>query len=63
MKPFATMNFVYETIQFDRLATLVEFNTLLCVDTIKREMEKIVEQKKNLTQEVLKSEFGGLSPM
>ena len=40
------MNFAYEAIQFDRLTKLIEFNTLLCVDTIKKELEEVVEKKK-----------------
>uniref|UniRef100_A0A0P4VYZ5 Phospholipase A2 n=1 Tax=Scylla olivacea TaxID=85551 RepID=A0A0P4VYZ5_SCYOL len=43
---FSSMNFAYEAIQFDRLTKLVEFNTLLCVDTIKKELEEVVEKKK-----------------
>lgn len=46
MNPYSSMNFVYEPIQFDRLTKLVEFNTLLCIDTIKKELEDIVEKKK-----------------
>lgn len=44
--PYSSMNFFYEPLQFDRLTQLVEFNTLLCVDTIKKELEEIVEKKK-----------------
>lgn len=44
--PYSSMNFVYEPEQFDRLTKLVEFNTLLCVDVIKRELEEIVSMKK-----------------
>lgn len=43
---FSSMNFAYEAIQFDRLTKLVEFNTLLCVDTIKKELEEVIEKKK-----------------
>ncbi|XP_045107794.1 cytosolic phospholipase A2-like isoform X2 [Portunus trituberculatus] len=43
---FSSMNFAYEAIQFDRLTKLIEFNTLLCVDTIKKELEEVVEKKK-----------------
>lgn len=44
------MNFVYEPLQFDRLTKLVEFNTLLCIDTIKKELEEIVAMKKKFIQ-------------
>ncbi|KAG0712643.1 Cytosolic phospholipase A2 [Chionoecetes opilio] len=44
--PFSSMNFMYEDLQFDRLTKLVEFNTLLCLDTIKQELEECVEKKK-----------------
>lgn len=43
---FSSMNFAYEAIQFDRLTKLIEFNTLLCVDIIKKELEEVVEKKK-----------------
>lgn len=44
--PFSSMNFMYDGLQFDRLTKLMEFNTLLCIDTIKKELEEIVEKKK-----------------
>lgn len=50
---FSSMNFVYEPEQFDRLTKLVEFNTLFSMDTIKKELEEIVERKKSLTSKVL----------
>ena len=40
------MNFAYDGLQFDRLTKLMEFNTLLCIDTIKKELEEVVESKK-----------------
>lgn len=43
------MNFVYEPLQFDRLTKLVEFNTLLCTDTIKKELGDAVMRKKQYT--------------
>lgn len=46
LNPFSSMNFVYEPIQFDRLTKLVEFNTLLCMDIIKEELEEVVARKK-----------------
>lgn len=46
LNPFSSMNFVYDTIQFDRLTKLVEFNTLLCLDTIKEELVEVVAKKK-----------------
>ncbi|KAK3879753.1 hypothetical protein Pcinc_015739 [Petrolisthes cinctipes] len=53
--PYSSMNFVYEPLQFDRLTKLVEFNTLLCVDVIKRELEDIVHRKKqNISKVSLK---------
>lgn len=42
------MNFVYEPLQFDRLTKLVEFNTLLCIDTIKEELAEIVAKRKQI---------------
>nr|AWU67131.1 putative phospholipase A2 [Crangon crangon]AWU67132.1 putative phospholipase A2 [Crangon crangon] len=47
--PYSSMNFVYEPLQFDRLTKLVEFNTLLCIDTIKKELEDIITRKKQHT--------------
>nr|XP_053651300.1 cytosolic phospholipase A2-like isoform X3 [Cherax quadricarinatus] len=43
---FSSMNFVYEPKQFDRLTKLVEFNTLLCIDTVKKEIEDVISRKK-----------------
>lgn len=43
---YSSMNFVYDPEQFDRLTKLVEFNTLLCIDTIKKELEDAVMRKK-----------------
>ncbi|XP_042204913.1 cytosolic phospholipase A2-like isoform X3 [Homarus americanus] len=45
--PFSSMNFVYEPLQYDRLTKLVEFNTLSCIDTIKKEIEEAVVRQKN----------------
>lgn len=43
------MNFLYDGKQFDRLTKLVEFNTLLCIDIITKELEDIVKRKKQFT--------------
>ncbi|XP_068233660.1 uncharacterized protein [Palaemon carinicauda] len=48
--PYSSMNFCYEPIQFDRLTQLVEFNTLLCVDTIKNELAEVISRKKQYAQ-------------
>lgn len=39
---------MYDPLQFERLFKLVEFNTLLHIETIKRELELMVERKRNL---------------
>ncbi|XP_064106608.1 cytosolic phospholipase A2-like isoform X2 [Macrobrachium nipponense] len=48
--PFSSMNFVYEPLQFDRLTQLVEFNTLLCIETIKDELAEIITRKRQYAQ-------------
>lgn len=48
--PYSSMNFVYEPLQFDRLTQLVEFNTLLCIDTIKDELAEIITRKRQYAQ-------------
>lgn len=43
---YSSTNFVYENIQFERMTQLTEFNTLLCMETIKQELAKVVQVKK-----------------
>ncbi|CAL4123106.1 unnamed protein product, partial [Meganyctiphanes norvegica] len=45
-QPYNSMNFYYNELQYNRLIKLVEFNTLICLETIKEEIAKIVHKKK-----------------
>ncbi|XP_060582429.1 cytosolic phospholipase A2-like [Ruditapes philippinarum] len=46
-KPYSTTRFKYSAQAFDRLASLMEFNTLLYKDTIFNNIKKCVENRKN----------------
>nr|XP_045607415.1 cytosolic phospholipase A2-like isoform X2 [Procambarus clarkii]WMM34516.1 cytosolic phospholipase A2 [Procambarus clarkii] len=52
LNPFSSMNFVYEPKQFDRLTKLVEFNTLVCIDTIKKEIADVIVRKKQFIRKI-----------
>ena len=45
-QPYASTNFVYEPLQYERLVKLFEYNTLLKLDDIKAEMIKSIERKR-----------------
>ncbi|CAH1786701.1 unnamed protein product [Owenia fusiformis] len=45
--PYSTFNFTYSNKSFDRLTQLTEFNTRLCVDRIREEILKCIENKKS----------------
>ncbi|XP_069186264.1 cytosolic phospholipase A2 [Procambarus clarkii] len=63
LNPFSSMNFVYEQQQFNRLAKLVEFNTLLCIDTIKKVIEESVTRNKNGNQNRQNLTFSDVAKM
>jgi len=46
---FSTFKFAYENEEFDRLSSLTEFNTLLSMDIIKREMKEAIVAKSQET--------------
>ncbi|XP_018011748.1 cytosolic phospholipase A2 isoform X2 [Hyalella azteca] len=52
---YASTNFVYEDIQFNRLTKLTEFNTLHCLETIKDELALAVQRKK---ENIVKRQLG-----
>ncbi|XP_045199096.2 cytosolic phospholipase A2-like isoform X2 [Mercenaria mercenaria] len=43
-RPYSTFNFKYTNLAFDRLADLMEFNTLLCKDLIVENIKKCVKR-------------------
>jgi hypothetical protein len=46
-KPYSTTRFKYSAQAFDRLASLMEFNTLLHKDTILNNIKKCVKKRKD----------------
>lgn len=47
-QPYASTNFVYDPLQYDRLFKLIEFNTLSNIDKIKEEICECVEKKREI---------------
>lgn len=45
-RPYSTFNFRYEHVAFSRLARLAEFNTLLHVDDVKREIRNCIRSRR-----------------
>lgn len=43
-RPYSTFNFKYTNLAFDRLADLMEFNTLLCKDLILENIKKCIKR-------------------